>query len=90
MHSLLDAGLVDEIRMLVCPASRGKGTRIFENSQDLKLVEATAFENGLALLRYEIKKSDSAPAVPGTSRRRLNQGFDDHLNRKPVSGRRAG
>ena len=25
MHSLLAAGLVDEVRMLVCPASRGKG-----------------------------------------------------------------
>ncbi|WP_202806574.1 dihydrofolate reductase family protein [Kribbella catacumbae] len=25
MHSLLEAGVVDEIRMLVCPASRGKG-----------------------------------------------------------------
>jgi dihydrofolate reductase len=62
MHSLLDAGLVDEVRMLVCPASRGKETRIFEDSQDLKLVEAAAFENGLALLRYEIKKSDSAEA----------------------------
>ena len=56
MHSLLDAGVVDEVRMLVCPASRGKGTRIFEDSQDLKLVEATPFENGLVLLRYEIKK----------------------------------
>ncbi len=60
-HSLLDAGLVDELRMLVCPASRGKGTRIFEDSQDLNLIEATAFENGLALLRYEItKQPDSA------------------------------
>jgi len=28
MHSLLTAGLIDEVRMLVCPASRGKGTRI--------------------------------------------------------------
>ena len=56
MHSLLDAGVIDEVRMLVCPASRGKGTRVFEDSQDLKLVEATAFENGLALLRYEIEK----------------------------------
>ena len=55
-HSLLNAGVVDEIRMLVCPASRGKGTRIFEDRQDLRLVEATAFENGVALLRYEIKK----------------------------------
>ena len=34
----------------------GKGTRIFEDRQDLKLVEATEFENGVALLRYEIKK----------------------------------
>ena len=56
MHSLLDAGVVDEVRMLVCPASRGKGTRVFEDRQDLKLVEATSFENGVALLRYEIKK----------------------------------
>jgi dihydrofolate reductase len=54
MHSLLDAGVVDEVRMLVCPAARGKGTRVFEGRQDLKLVEATPFENGLALLRYEI------------------------------------
>jgi hypothetical protein len=27
-----------------------------EDWQDLKLVEATGFENGVALLRYEIKK----------------------------------
>ncbi|MGI5205225.1 dihydrofolate reductase family protein [Spirillospora sp. CA-108201] len=56
MHSLLDAGVVDEIRMLVCPTSRGKGRRIFEDRQDLSLVEATRFENGTALLRYEIEK----------------------------------
>lgn len=56
MQFLLDVGLVDEVRMLVCPVSRGKGTRVFEDRQDLKLVEATGFENGVALLRYEIKK----------------------------------
>ena len=61
MHSLLDAGVVDEITLLVCPASRGKGTRIFEDRQDLKLVEATGFENGVALLRYEIKKKAESP-----------------------------
>jgi dihydrofolate reductase len=57
MHSMLDAGVVDEVRMLVCPASRGKGTRIFEDSQDLTLLEGTSSENGVALLRYEIKRS---------------------------------
>ncbi|MGW2310493.1 dihydrofolate reductase family protein [Actinomadura luteofluorescens] len=56
MRSLMAAGVVDEVRMLVSPVSRGKGTRLFEDRQDLKLVEATAFDDGVALLRYEIKK----------------------------------
>ena len=56
MHFLLDAGVVDEVRMLVCPASRGKGTRVFEDRQDLKLVEASGFGNGLVILLYGIKK----------------------------------
>jgi len=56
MHSLLAAGAIDEVRMLVCPASRGKGTRVFEDRHDLRLAEATAFGNGIALVRYEIEK----------------------------------
>ncbi|NED96391.1 dihydrofolate reductase family protein [Phytoactinopolyspora alkaliphila] len=56
MRSLLDTGVVDEVRMLVCPAARGTGTRIFEGSHDLQPVEATLFDNGVVLLRYEIQK----------------------------------
>jgi dihydrofolate reductase len=56
MGSLLDAGVVDEVRMLVCPASRGKGTRLFEDSRDLTLLEATSYGNGIALLRYAIPR----------------------------------
>jgi dihydrofolate reductase len=56
MRSLLDAGVVDEVQMRVCPATRGNGTRIFEDRQDLKPLEATLFENGVVLLRYEVKK----------------------------------
>ena len=55
MHSLLEAGVVDEVQMRVCPVSRGQGRRIFEGSQDLKLLEATPFENGVVLLRYGIE-----------------------------------
>ena len=55
MRSLMDAGVVDEVRLLVCPTSRGKGTRVFEDSQELKPLEATAFGNGLALLRYAVR-----------------------------------
>jgi dihydrofolate reductase len=54
MRSLLDAGVVDEVRMLVCPSSRGKGTRLFEDRRNLKLLEATSFDNDVALLRYEL------------------------------------
>ena len=54
-------GVVDEVRMLICPASHGKGTRIFEDWQDLELVEATPFENGVVLLRYDIKKTKTEP-----------------------------
>ncbi|MFG1793102.1 dihydrofolate reductase family protein [Nocardia sp. NPDC049149] len=56
MRSLLDAGLVDEVRMLVCPVARGKGRPVFEDPRDLKLVEANGFDNGVALLRYEIAR----------------------------------
>ncbi|MFC9250705.1 dihydrofolate reductase family protein [Amycolatopsis thailandensis] len=55
MRSLLDAGLVDEVRMMVAPVALGKGRRLFEDRRDLKPVEATAFENGVVILRYEVK-----------------------------------
>jgi dihydrofolate reductase len=56
MRSLLDDGVVDEVRMLVCPASRGTGTRVFEGRHDLELVEGTSFENGIVLLRYDVRR----------------------------------
>jgi dihydrofolate reductase len=54
MHSLMEAGAVDEVRMLISPASRGKGRGMFEGSHDLTLLEATGFHNGVALLRYQL------------------------------------
>ncbi|PZF85655.1 dihydrofolate reductase family protein [Jiangella anatolica] len=57
MHTLLDAGVVDEVRLLVCPVTRGRGTRVFTGSHDLTVLEATAFDNGLAILRYEVRTS---------------------------------
>ena len=59
MRSLFDAGLVDEVTLLVSPTSRGKGTRLFQDRQDLHLLEATAFANGTLLLRYEINTPPS-------------------------------
>jgi hypothetical protein len=36
--------------------ARDAGTRLFEDRRDLKLVEATPYENGVALLGYEIQQ----------------------------------
>lgn len=60
MHSLMAEGLVDEVRMLVCPASRGKGTRIFVQRHDLELLEATPYDSGVVLLRYAVRNRENA------------------------------
>lgn len=52
LRTLQEAGVVDEYRMLLCPTTRGTGRRLFEDRQDLRLLEATASDNGVALLRY--------------------------------------
>jgi dihydrofolate reductase len=56
MQTLMEAGVVDEVQMRVCPASIGKGKPIFDGQHELKLVEATPFDTGVVLLRYEITK----------------------------------
>ena len=55
MRSLMDAGLVDHVQMLVCPETRGKGTRVFEDRRHLKLLEAKGFDNGIVIMRYEVE-----------------------------------
>lgn len=56
MRSLLAAGEVDVVRMLVCPVAQGGGTRLFRERQDLTLLDATGFEHGVTLMRYGITK----------------------------------
>jgi dihydrofolate reductase len=52
MSALLDAGVVDELRLLVCPTTLGAGKRLIDRRHDLVLLEATAFDRGVTLLRY--------------------------------------
>lgn len=54
LRTLLEAGVVDEVRLLVCPVTWGRGTRLFEGRHDLKLAEATGFSTGVTLMRYEL------------------------------------
>ena len=54
--SLLAAGLVDELGLIVCPVVLGSGKRLFETSAGevpLKLVDSRAFSNGVLSLTYE-------------------------------------
>jgi dihydrofolate reductase len=62
MHSLLDAGVADEVRMLVCPASRGRGTRLFDDRQELTLLDGTSFGNGVVLLHYALGRPEARPS----------------------------
>lgn len=55
MQAMFEADLVDEVQMRVCPASRGRGARLFTDRRDLRLLEATPFDNGIVLLRYAVR-----------------------------------
>lgn len=46
----------DEVQLRVCPTTRGRGTHVFQDRRDLRIIEARTFDNGVVLLRYEMKK----------------------------------
>ncbi len=54
MRSMFEAGMVDEVQIRVCPTSRGAGTRVFVDRREMRVLEATTFDNGVVLLRYAI------------------------------------
>jgi dihydrofolate reductase len=56
MHSMFDAGLVDEVHLRVCPTTRGKGVRMFKERYNMQLIMAESFESGVVMLRYGMKK----------------------------------
>lgn len=56
-QSLMNAGLIDEIRFCLAPIILGKGRRLFtdENTaRNLKLLESRSLQNGGVILRYEV------------------------------------
>lgn len=58
-HSLMNAGLMDEIRLCVAPVILCKGRRLFTDEQmkqDLTLLESRSLKTGGVILRYEVKK----------------------------------
>ncbi len=57
-HTMLKAGLVDELRVLVNPFTFGEGPRIFEHMgvTVMKLMETQTFSSGVVALHYEPQK----------------------------------
>ena len=56
MQFMFEAGVVDEVHLRVCPTTRDKGVRMFEDRYDMQLIKAESFENGVVMLRYKMKK----------------------------------
>lgn len=54
-HTLIQQGLVDELRFLVFPVGVGSGQRIFEtfDKTALKLLETKTFKTGVVALHYQ-------------------------------------
>ena len=56
MKAMFEADLVDEVQMRIAQASRGKGTRLFTDARELRLLEARSFDNGVVLMRYDVQR----------------------------------
>lgn len=58
-QSMLEHGLVDELRILVYPFTFGEGPRIFEHmpASTLKLLDTKTFSSGVLALHYQPQQS---------------------------------
>jgi dihydrofolate reductase len=57
VRTLMEHGLVDELRLMVHPVALGAGERLFEETSDkqsLRLLDTRTVGDGLAFLAYEV------------------------------------
>jgi len=56
-HALLDAGLVDEVRLFTYPVVQGRGRRLFPDGfqlDRLRLLDTRSFRSGIVLTTYAV------------------------------------
>lgn len=65
-QSLLAAGLIDEVRLLVAPRVAGGGRRLFDNdvSHSLELVQSTGSPSGSLLVHYKVLPAPELEPTP--------------------------
>jgi dihydrofolate reductase len=63
-QSLMDAELIDEYQLIVCPVVLGSGRPLFRDraSADMRLLNARSFDHGAVLLSYEAARVPSTVA----------------------------
>lgn len=60
-QSLMNAGIIDEIRLCIAPIILGKGRRLFTDEnmiRNLKLLEFYSLQNGGVILRYGVNNTN--------------------------------
>jgi dihydrofolate reductase len=66
-QSLINEGLIDEYRLVVCPVVLGSGRPLFRDKADaldMTLLETKAHDRGSVLLKYTKGAATPAPAAP--------------------------
>ena len=53
VQSLVAAGMVDELFLIVEPLSLGQGAAVFTSRASYRLIEAKSFESGHVILHYQ-------------------------------------
>jgi dihydrofolate reductase len=69
VRSLVEAGLLDELRVMVHPVLVGRGARLFEDAPapaSLELAESRAFGSGVLSLTYRPVHAGDGPGTGGT------------------------
>lgn len=57
-RSLIEADLVDEVQLMLCPVILGEGKRLFDHvdyTRSMKVLEVKSFESGMIYLRLQPK-----------------------------------